>query len=153
MSTTKKAADLVTVREAIGAGTSMFWLDKLGVRVLEDWRGEPSVTVADARRAVKAAKDDEAANERRQREFNSYLANRDRERAAAGEAAAAKIRPKLLRQQQDEMMASGTTWDSGTITAAGQRLTPASSAALSTIRREALQAWEQKHPARALEDF
>jgi hypothetical protein len=144
---------LVPIREVLARGVNMHFLDEVRAKVVEDWKGEACVSSAAAAKALALARADEEAMAQRHAEFTAYLADRDRKRAEAGEQAVAKVRPKLLRQQQDEMLASGTTWDSGTITAVGQRLTPASSQALSTIRREALEAFDLENPPKALEDF
>jgi hypothetical protein len=140
---------LVPVAE-VPAG--IYWLDRVKAKVIENWLGEPCVSEKDAARAMKVYEADRDAHEDRAARHQAYLRQREVDRACAGDEAVEAVRPKLIRQQVEQMN-DGTFWLGDSVRIQAGTPGPRARGVMREVRREALEEFDRKYPEIRLEDF
>jgi hypothetical protein len=144
--------ELVEVAE-VAARVGLYWLDRAGAKVVEDWAGRPCVSTADAAKARAMFEADLQEHTEAERGYAEYVTSRDAERAEVGEAAYAKAfeeaRRAELEERQEIREAEGTHWIDD------QPIGPSPSVtqAATTARRQARERFDRKHPVAAFADW
>lgn len=137
---------LIPLGEALNR-VSVYWLDKVGAKVEEDWSGQPVVRGADAAKALKLQQAAEEQQADRERQHRAHLATREAQRREVYRSAYRAAEPEILRREVAGAQ-ERFTYLGGTL-----GISPAGSAIAGAIAREAVAKFDAKNPEKSVEDF
>nr|MBA2600735.1 hypothetical protein [Actinomycetota bacterium] len=152
-----EATRLVPVTDvgaAIGSDqVAISLLDRRGAEIVTMWDGRLGVSEEVAAKVVQDRREEVAANDRAWAFYQAFLADRERRRNEAGEAAVAKAMPRLLARQVEEMEADATIWVGDSVSRANRSPSPQTASILAEVRLKALEAFDRKNPEQDYETW